>query len=154
VAARFADAGILVRYRFTKLQHEHEWKWLSDRAKPLLCEDMRGIVAYRNYEIVAAVAIDNWSYNSGTIHIAVEDPFVFRRGFSQEVMDYVFKTCKKGVIIGVTPGDNHKALKFNAHMGFKEIYRIKDGYKVGIDYVVTQLRKEEWYGKEEHSTAA
>jgi hypothetical protein len=143
-----------MRYNFKKLDAMHEWQWLVERAKPCLSEDMRGIVAYHGDKIVAAVAIDNWSYNSGTIHIAVDDPFVFRWGFQNEVFDYIFETCGKGVVIGITPGDNAKALKFNTHMGFKEIYRIRDGYAVGVDYVVTELRKEDWYGKEEHSSAA
>ncbi len=81
-----------------------------------------------------------------------------KHGYPEEVFNYVFNTCDKGVVIGVTPSNNEQALKFNAHLGLTEIYRIKDGYDVGIDYVVQQLRKENCryieHGQEIHTEAA
>jgi hypothetical protein len=106
---------------------------------------MRGVVAYKEGRIVAAVVLDSWSETSCTIHIAVEDPLVFRHGFAEEVFGYVFEFANRRVIIGVTPSNNAKALKFNKHIGFREIYRIRDGYDVGVDYVVQEFRKEDWY---------
>ena len=58
------------------------------------------------------------------------------------MFNYAFNIANRGVIIGCTPADNKKALKFNANMGFEEQTRIKDGYAEGVDFVITQLRKE------------
>lgn len=83
-----------------------------------------------------------------------------KHGYPEEVFNYVFNTCDKGVIIGVTPSNNERALRFNKRVGLTEIYRIKDGYAVGIDYVVQELRKEnckylrDTDGQEIHTEAA
>ena len=83
---------------------------------------------------------------------------LFRHGFAEEVFNYIFNTAGRGVVIGVTPADNAPALKFNKHIGLVELYRIKDGYAQGVDYVVQELRKENCryieHGKEINSNAA
>ena len=131
-----------MNYWFKPLSDESEWKWISDRANCSYCDDSKGIIAYLDSDIVGAVALDSWSYNSVCIHIAVEDIKIFRHKFAEEVFSYIFQTCDKGVVIGITPADNEAALRFNAHIGLTELYRIQDGFKVGVDYVVQQLRKE------------
>lgn len=119
-----------------------EFKWLQHRSKCAKCDDTNGIVVYRGKKLVGAVVMDSWSYNSCTIHIAIEDMLAFKHGFPEEVFKYIFETAGKGVVIGITPSDNLKALAFNKRVGLVEIYRIKDAYDVGIDYVVQELRKE------------
>lgn len=131
-----------MKYEFKSLNLRPEWRWISDRAQCLASEDTKGIVAYKNRDIVAAIALDNWSFNSVTIHVAIDDPYVMRYGFLEECFEYIFSTCDKGVLIGITPADNARALKFNRHLGFEEIYRVQDGYKIGVDYVIQQLRRE------------
>lgn len=146
------------KWEFFPMRLRNEFLWLKEKAECTLTDDMNGIAAYRDDLIVAAVGLESWSYNSVTIHIAVEDPLVFKHGYAEEVFDYIFNTCDKGVVIGVTPEHNVKALKFNKHVGLEEIYRISDGYDIGIDYVVQELRKENCryidHGKKEHSNAA
>lgn len=139
--------------------HE-EFLWVQEAAECAYCDDMNGIVMYRDGNLVAAIVLESWSYNSVTIHIRVDDPLVFKHGFAEECYDYIFNKCEKGVLIGVTPANNVKALKFNHHIGLNEIYRIKDGYAIGVDYVVQEARKENCKylrkenGQEIHSNAA
>ena len=121
---------------------QKEWDWIAKRAQCNNCEDTKGLVIYKDDQIVGAVALDSWSYNSVTIHITIEDSYAMKHGFPEEVFGYIFNTCDKGVVIGITPANNGRALRFNKRVGLVEIYRIKDGYKVGIDYVVQELRKE------------
>ena len=116
---------------------------LPENSRPCMTEDTKGISAWdEDGNPLAVCVLDSWSWNSCQIHIWIENAFVLKHGFAQEVFNYVFNTCERNLIIGVTPADNPKALKFIRHIGFEEIYRIKDGYKVGVDYVVTQIRKE------------
>ena len=44
--------------------------------------------------------------------------------------------------MGITPACNERAVRFIKHIGFVEVYRLKDGFEVGIDFVVTEYRKE------------
>ena len=100
------------------------------------------MVAYRDGKIVCAVAFDHWSHNSVHIHTAFEDLLCFKHGWPEAVFGYIFNDCDKGVIMGVTPANNLKAVRFNKHIGFVELFRVKDGFEVGIDFVVTEYRKE------------
>ena len=135
-----------------------ELHWLKVRAECAMTDDMNGIVCYRDDNLVAAVGLESWSHNSVTIHIVIEDPLVFKHRYAEEVFKYIFEDCDRGLVIGVTPANNEKALAFNRHIGLTEIYRIADGYDVGIDYVVQELRKENCryieHGKEIHTEAA
>jgi len=128
---------------FKALNTEEEWLWVAKRANCNYCEDTKGIVAWKDGSIQAAIVLDSWSFNAVTIHIAVENPLVFKHGFAEVCFVYIFNTCDKGVLIGITPADNKTALRFNRKIGLTEIYRVKDGYKVGVDYVVQELRKED-----------
>ena len=101
-----------------------------------------GFIAYRGKRIVAAIVLDSWTANSCTAHIAIEDPLVLRHGFLELGCDFIFNHANRGVVIGLVPANNHKALKFDKHIGFKEVYRIKDGYAVDVDYVILEMRRE------------
>ena len=137
-----------------------ELLWLKARAECNITDDMNGISCFRDDHLIGVVGLESWSHNSVTIHLAIEDPMSLRHGYPEEVFNYIFNTCDKGLVIGVTPENNPKALKFNKHMGLVELYRIKDAYDVGIDYVVQELRKENCKflrkrnGQEIHANAA
>jgi len=124
------------------MEYQEEWDWLVERADVVRTEETRGIVAYKGSKLVGAVAMDNWAHNSCRMHIAVDDMFIFKHGFPEAVYNYIFNTCDKGVIIGITPAHLDKVLRFNRHVGFVEVYRIPDGYEEGIDLVVQENRKE------------
>lgn len=117
--------------------------YMPENARPIVMEDTKGIIAVDDEGIPQAICVlDSWSFNSCQIHIWIENAFVLKHGFAEQVFKYVFDTCNRNLIIGVTPADNDKALKFIQHIGFEEIHRIRDGYKEGVDYVVTEIRRE------------
>ncbi len=144
--------GIHVRYAPLR---EAGWRWLKERAKPIQCEDTTGFMALRGNKIVAAVAFDSWTKNSCLAHIAIEDPFVLRHGFLELAFDFAFRHAGRGIILGMTPANNERALKFNKRIGFKEVYRVKDAYQVGVDYVLQEIRKENcrWLNPEHRKAA-
>ena len=113
-------------------------------ARPNICEDTKGITALDGDNVPQAVCVlDGWSPNSCIIHIWINNPFVLKHGFAEEIFNFVFsEESGRTKIIGVTPSDNLKAVKFIKNIGFKEVYRISDGYKVGVDYVVTEMNKD------------
>jgi len=129
---------------FAPLEPAVHWDWVRERARPLLCEDTCGIIALGDTgEIMAAAVFDNFTNSSCMTHLAIDNPIVIRSGFLTEVANYLFHTRGRIVIFGTTPSDNKRALKFNKHMGWTEIYRVKDAYDVGVDYVVQEIRKED-----------
>lgn len=114
--------------------------------RPRMCVDSRGVFAIDKdtKELLAACIFDSWSFNSCQIHIYIANPFVLKHGFAEEVFGFAFGSeSGREIIIGVTPADNERAIKFIKNIGFEEVARIKDGYKKGVDYVLTQIRKED-----------
>ena len=122
---------------------QRDWEWIKLRASPVLCEDTDGVVAERNGELVAAAVFDSFSENSCLAHIVIEDPLVLRHHFLNFAFQLAFTVKDVGVVTGLTPADNQEALRFNKKIGMREVYRIKDGYKIGVDFVLQEMRREE-----------
>ena len=130
-------------YYFVPILPWH-WEMIPAKARPRKCEDTRGIVAQdETGKLVAACVLDTWSFNSCQIHIFIDNPFVLKNGFAEEVFKFAFsEESGREVVIGITPEDNKQALKFIRHIGFEDIGRVPDGYKKGVDYILTAMRKE------------
>lgn len=120
----------------------HHLRYIPPDAIPRMCADTRGITAISEQGPQAIAMFDTWSPNSCQMHIWIGSPMVIRRGFLQEVFGFVFGSGRT-VAIGSTPSDNEKALKFNKHIGFREIFRIPDAFDIGIDAVVVTMTKSE-----------
>lgn len=128
---------------FRQLDISIDWAWISKHVDCKLCQDTRGIVAERDGEIQGAVVLDSWSWTGCQVHLAAPNPMVWRRGLHKEVFEYVFETCDRLYIMGMTPADNEVAVRFNKHIGFRPVYRVKDGHKVGVDLIVFEMRRRE-----------
>lgn len=135
-----------------------EWHWpqIPDEGRPTPSVELKGIVALDDSgTLVAAGMFDSWTFSSCQMHIYIKNPFVLKHGFAEELFNYAFNTCGKTVVIGVTPADNERALKFVKNIGLEEILRIRDGYKEGVAQVITQLRREDcrWIDQTERLNA-
>ena len=121
-----------------------EWQWIKERARPILCEDMCGVVAYaRDGSIQGIVAADSFSVDGCNVHIAIDTPAALRAGLLHATADYLFNYRGRQRIFGLVPADNAQALKFDQHIGFVEEKRITNGYATGIDYVVLVMEREQ-----------
>jgi len=139
-------------FRFAVLDVAKDWAWVSKRLKCHLVEDSGGIIAFNSHdEPVAACVADSFTATACCVHIVVDNPLVIRRGFLQAVARALFIVMRRHVLIGLTPGDNEKALSFNRRIGWREIYRVRDGHALGVDLVVQEMRREDcrWLTKEE-----
>lgn len=81
----------------------------------------------------ACILYDNWTPNSVCVHSYIPEPRYLTKGFIREFFRYPFSHVD--YVIGVTPGDNEKALAFNKRIGFIETYRLVEGFAKGIDTV-------------------
>jgi len=130
-------------FRFGTLSVPRDWPVISELVPCHLVEDTTGIIALdQANRYVAAVVIDSWTNTSVQVHSYIGNPYVLRRGFAEAVFSAIFVHAGKRVAIGTVPANNAKALKFNTHMGFTELCRIKDGFDVGVDYVIMEMRRE------------
>lgn len=112
--------------------------------------NFRGIALLRDGVLVAATGYDHWTPNSVQMHVWVPHPKKLGPAFVRESFRYPFEIGGRGLVVGITPSDNAAALRFNKHIGFREVYRVKDAWSEGVDMVVQEMRKDEcrWLRKE------
>jgi len=131
-------------YRFAVLDVDRDWDWIHSELPLGLIDDTTGIIVVDRHGFYAAACImDSWTNTGLCVHMIIKQPMVLRHGFLQRIADMAFVYAGKKVMIGMVPANNKKALKLDKHIGFKEIYRIRDGYDEGIDYVILELRRED-----------
>ncbi len=139
-------------FRFVTIDIKRDWGWVSSKLQCHLVEDSGGFLAVdRHGDYCAAIVFDSFTATSACCHILIENPLVIRRGFLQMAAKAIFVHGGRHVIIGLTPANNDKALEFNRRIGWKEVYRVRDGYAFGIDCVIHEMRREEcrWLSKED-----
>ena len=136
--------GLIVNVIFSPLTPEYVG-WVKENLDPIFCDDTRGILALDEDtgKVLAVCVMDQWTVNSCQTHIAIKNPWVIRHGFMHEVASYIFEVSKRKKIFGLTPSNNKKAIKFNKHIGFREIGRLPEAYDDGVDYIVYQMDKED-----------
>jgi RimJ/RimL family protein N-acetyltransferase len=114
-------------------------------------EDFQAIgrLSAHSQELIGVVAFNNFVGNVCSIHLAGDGNWVSRE-FIRAVFDYPFRQLSVVAMIAPVPGNNHKALKFDTHFGFRVIHTVRDGWEKGVDLHLLQLRKEDcrWLGKE------
>lgn len=110
-------------------------------------------------KIRGVVGFDAWNGASCEMHVAGEGGWVTRE-LIRACFDYAFNQAGLKVVIGMVPSTNAKALRFDQHVGFSEVARIKDAAPDG-DLVILQLRREdcrylekEKHGQQTHAAAA
>jgi hypothetical protein len=92
-------------------------------------------------KILGVVGFDGWNGASCQLHIAGEGNWVTRQ-FIRCVFDYAFNTAKLKVLFGIVPSGTVQALKFDKHIGFKEIANIQDAHPDGSLYILSMKRED------------
>jgi hypothetical protein len=135
----------------------NELKFFCKQVEYFPQTDLKGIKLVDQKGLLAITAYDGWTENSVKIHVWIRDGGAISRKFIKESFRYPFEIAKKGLVIGITPGYNHASLEFNRRVGFREVYRIPDGWASGTDLVIQLMRRDQcrWLtrgsnGQEEH----
>lgn len=120
-----------------------DFAWIIAHAHCVLTPYARALKAVdESGAIRGMVAFDNWTENAAQIHMAAENPAVWRH-LLPAAADFAFEHVGKGVVFGLTPASNEKALKLSRRAGFRQRYRIADGWAKGEDMVISEMRKED-----------
>ena len=122
-------------------QDQRVGPWVSKRIGGTYNGEGRTIGLEEDGELIAGVMVDAWNGASACMHVAGDGNWL-NREFLFACFDYVFNQLGLNVVIGVVPGDNDKALRFDKHLGFREVARIPEGHPRG-DLVILTMRKEE-----------
>ena len=115
--------------------------WLNERVGYIPTPEMTCIaVISDDNEIMGMTGLDDWTNSAVQAHIRIEDPrctrLLLRTSFG-----YCFMH-QRNVVIGITPSDLPRAVKFMKGIGFKELCRIKDGNSLGVDTIISEVRAE------------
>lgn len=117
-------------------------RWLCERIGYVPTPHLRCIANIRkDGKILGVVGFDGWNGASCQMHVAGEGNWV-TRDLLIAVFDYVFRLADCSVVLGLVPSGNDKALRFDKHVGFIEVARVKHAHPDG-DLVVLQLRRED-----------
>jgi hypothetical protein len=130
-------------FTFKQIDTSLEKMWAKNRTRAIICEDTQGIIAYDDEKFAACALFDSFTVECCNVHLAIVNPFVLRHRFLNEVGDYLFNVCKRERIFGLVPSDNAKAIKFNKHIGWKEMYTIDDAIKENVGYIVMRMDKQD-----------
>jgi hypothetical protein len=102
----------------------------------------KGIVNEVDGKVAAMIIYDYWTYTSVQVHIHAPN---FRHfidpKFIHEIFHYPFITCDRKVLVAVTPDESKGSLAVSKWLGFKETYRMKDGWCDGEDMVLKELKR-------------
>lgn len=105
-------------------------------------ECARGVAILEAESIGACVVFDYWTPNGVQGHVyAPRLDLLFSRTFLREVFTHIFIKSDRDVIVAITPGDQKGSLAVSSWLGFKEKYRVRDGWKPGVDMVLKELRR-------------
>lgn len=96
----------------------------------------------RTGRIVGMIGYECWTPNSVQTHMAVETPIAWR-SLLRPTFSYPFEEVGVGVMLAIVPAHNARSIALVRRFGLHETHRIRDGWRVGVDLVVFELRKHE-----------
>lgn len=124
-------------------QKERVGAWVAARignAAPW--HDYEAIGLEQAGQLVGGVVIDNYIPGARcSVHCAGAGRRWLNREFLAVVFDYVFRQLGCQAIVNVVAGCNADSLRFTAHIGFREVHRIRGGGRAGSDGVIFEMQK-------------
>ena len=120
--------------------------WIASRAGLSLHAGFMALEAMDDAgRIVGMVGFDGWTPSSVALHVALDTPSALRH-LIYPVFGLVFdpepEGCGKRRINLTVLSTNTRSLALVKHLGFKETHRVKDGWDLGVDIVVFEMRRE------------
>lgn len=101
------------------------------------------VIAYTSDDrLMGGVIFKDYTRASIAMHVASFLPGWVTRDMLWVCFNYPFEQLGVGLVTGVVPSSNSKALAFNRHLGFKEVAVISDVFP-GADAVVMAMRRDE-----------
>lgn len=96
----------------------------------------------RHGMIQGMIGYDLWTPNTVWMHIALRTPYVLK-SLIRPAFEYPFIQSKLGAVLCGVISTNKKSTNLVRGVGFREVYRIKDGWVKGDDMVIYEMRRDE-----------
>lgn len=114
-----------------------DFAWFQVRTGYLLPANARGLAVGEPPR--AMVAFDGWKPNSACAHVSIEAPGACRHLLT-EAFRYAFAAV--GVLVAMIRANNLRSIRLARHLGFRDTHRVRDGWQVGEDLLVLEMRRE------------
>ncbi|HEX4922182.1 MAG TPA: GNAT family protein [Candidatus Bathyarchaeia archaeon] len=88
------------------------------------------------------LGFDDFAPNSVQMHVWVKEPKHFTRDFLRAAFSYPFEELNLGIVFTVVACNNELALNITQKAGFRRIATVKDGYDLGTDLAIQEIRRE------------
>ena len=95
---------------------------------------------------------DGWTPNAVVMHVALDNPAVLRHLLHPAFL-YPFVQLGLGIALCAIRADNSRSVRLTEHVGFREVYRIKDCFGPGIDQMIYEMRREECHWIQQRKAA-
>ena len=128
--------------------HPSEYSWIAGRAELVIGPAFRAIKAVdETGRIHGMVGYDGWTQNAVSMHVALEHPAALRH-LLRPGFGVPFLELGKGVALAMVLSSNERSLALVPRLGFRETHRVRDGWSVGVDLVLFEMRREDcrWLG--------
>jgi len=123
--------------------HAEAFGWIEARTGCVLTRNARAIQALDvSGRIRGVIAYDMWTESAVQAHMAVDSPVVWR-SLLRPAFSYPFVEAGRALLLGIIPADNAKSCAMAKRLGFREAYRVVDGWSVGVDLIVHEMRRRE-----------
>lgn len=120
-----------------------DFAWLVSATSAAVTPGLRAIKAVDGTgKIRGMVGYDCWTPNSCTAHMAVDTPLAWR-SLLPACFEYPFVQCDRRVLLGVIPAHNTASWGLAKHLGFTVRHAVKDGWAMGDDLLLLELRRED-----------
>jgi len=78
------------------------------------------------------------------IHVAMEPGYEFTpKEMLEAVFSHAFVTLKRHLLLGIVNSNNRRAMRYDRHLGFKEVTRLKGMHDDAGDVVVFSMTQED-----------
>lgn len=123
--------------------NREDFIWLQQRTSCGMTDGFRAIKCVdESGRIRGMVGYDGWTENACQCHMAVDSPTAWR-ALVRPAFEYPFQQAGRRVIIGLIPAGNARSVHLAKRLGLRETYRVRDGWALGEDLVVLEMRREE-----------
>lgn len=123
--------------------HPSHYEWLQKRIDIQIGPEFRAIEAVDAAgRVHGMVGFGGWTPNAVSLHFALDNPAALR-SLLRPAFGIAFKDAGKGLAVATVLSTNARSLAVVPRIGFRETYRIRDGWAVGVDLVIFEMRRNE-----------
>lgn len=133
-------------YRFRGFNGQPDWDWIKSRVKVLRVEDACGVMSEdESGRIVGAALFDNFLYSSAQLTLVLDTPMLIRAGFLDLAYRFLFDNCGRTFCYAMVAENNTRSRRLSERVGFREKMRIPSGYSAGVDLLVYELGRDDYF---------